>query len=86
MQKIRSDRGRKAAPIVCALVVAVFMLVYLAIAMLSLVFGAVVFPLALAICVLYGGGAIAVIIGVILALRQRLSELNSGEEDDAKQY
>ena len=86
MQKFRTNRREKASPIVCALVVIVFMLVYLAIAVLPLVFNAVVFPLALAICILYGGAALAVIIGVSIALYQRLSELNSGEENDAKQY
>ena len=32
------------------------------------------------------GGAYIVLIGVMLALRQRLQEIEGGEEDDAAQY
>jgi len=34
----------------------------------------------------YGLIIVAVIIGVIFALRQRLKEIEGGEEEDAKQY
>ena len=36
--------------------------------------------------VIYGLVIVAVIIGVLAALRQRLREIEGGEEDDAKQY
>ena len=86
MQENRSNRRKKTAPILCALLFITLALVYLSIAVVPLVFAAVAFPIALSICILYGGVAIAVIVGVILALRQRLQELDRGEEDDAKQY
>lgn len=35
---------------------------------------------------IYGTLGGAVIVGVLLALRQRLCEINGGEEDDAAQY
>ena len=34
----------------------------------------------------YAGGIIAVIFGVIAALRQRLEEIERGEEEEAKKY
>ena len=35
---------------------------------------------------IYGGVIVAAIVGVVAALRQRLQEIESGEEEDAKQY
>lgn len=43
-------------------------------------------PLALMILVLYGVTGAAVIAGVLLAARQRLREIDGGEEEDAKRY
>ena len=43
-------------------------------------------PLALVILVLYGVTGAAVIVGVLLAARQRLREIDEGEEEDAKRY
>lgn len=34
----------------------------------------------------YGAGIVAVIVGVVFALSQRLKEIEGGEEEDAKQY
>ena len=41
---------------------------------------------AIGILVLYAGFILAVIVGVLLALRQRLREIERGEEEDAKKY
>lgn len=38
------------------------------------------------ILIVYGLLIVAVILGVLAALRQRLKEIESGEEEDAKQY
>lgn len=38
------------------------------------------------IVILYGVPIIAVILGVVFALRQRVKEIDSGEEEDAKKY
>ena len=35
---------------------------------------------------LYIAGGIAVVIGVLIALRQRFAEIHRGEEDEAKKY
>ena len=35
---------------------------------------------------LYGTAGAAAIVGILLALRQRLREIDGGEEDDASQY
>ena len=43
-------------------------------------------PLALVILVLYGVTGAAVIVGVLLAARQRLREIDGGEESDARRY
>ena len=79
-------RRKKRGPMIAA---AVF------IGFLGLVLAALIFPLitesmgillAVFILLLYGGVIIAMIVGVIVALRQRLKEIESGEEEDAKQY
>jgi len=41
---------------------------------------------ALIFLLLYGGLIVAVVFGVIAALRQRLKEIEGGEEEDAKKY
>lgn len=38
------------------------------------------------ILILYGVPIIAVIVGVVFALRQRMKEIESGEEEDAEKY
>ena len=65
------------------------------IAILAVFVGFILFPLisemggmlfAVAILLLYAGGIVAVIFGVIAALRQRLQEIEGGEEEEAKKY
>ena len=65
------------------------------IGMLGIILAALIFPMvtenvgvlpAVLILVVYGGLLVAMIVGVIAALRQRLKEIESGEEEDAKQY
>lgn len=81
-----TDKNPRIPAIACAAVV---------IAVLLFVLLGVFFPLlgevrheppAAAVILLYGAVIAAVIIGVFAALRQRLRELGSGEEDDAKKY
>lgn len=83
--KKRRNR-QKTAPIVCAAVVVGF---------LGVLLGAILLPLlgvgggggaAVVILLLYALVILAVIIGVVIALRQRLREIDAGEEDDARQY
>lgn len=81
-----SKRRRKTAPVICAVVVVAFLGVFL---------GAILWPLlglgtedgaAVVILALYALVILAVMIGVVVALRQRLREIDGGEEDEARKY
>ena len=84
---MRKTTRKKIAPIV----VSALVIVYIAPLMIAVLwsmglFGrgegvAVMFPM---LCWLIVGGA--VIIGILRALRQRLREIDGGEEEDASQY
>lgn len=79
-------QSKKLAPIICATVVIALLLGYLTallipLAMESLGLGAVA-----GILVIYAVVIVAAIIGVVAALKQRLKEIESGEEEDAKKY
>ena len=65
------------------------------IAILAVFVGFILFPLisemggmlfAVMVLLLYAGGIVAVIFGILAALKQRLDELESGEEEEAKKY
>lgn len=77
---------KKLAPILCAAVVIAGAAAWL---------GAVIYPVltnmledwvATAAIIVYGCGIVAVIVGVVIALIQRLKEIEGGEEDAAAQY
>ena len=81
-----SKDNQKRASILSAVVI---------IAVLAVVVGFILFPLisemgglffAVMILLVYAGGIVAVILGILAALRQRLREIESGEEEEAKQY
>ena len=84
-----SDRRKKRIGYIMA---ALFVLFYILPLVIGSVFAAVTFIrsgacfAAILFLLIYGvlGGAVTV--GVILALRQRLREIEGGEEDDAAQY
>lgn len=86
MNRQKNDvRRRYVAPVVCAVVMAVFMvsLIWL------MVWGFSTDPAGappLPIVVLFAGIPGIVILGVILALIQRLQEIGKREEDDARRY
>lgn len=81
MQKITK---KKRAAIICTLAVIALMTAYLvAIAVLMVSENLV---LLVGILAVYTVVIVAVIVGVLLALRQRLKEIESGEEDEAKRY
>ena len=65
------------------------------ITMLAVFVGCILFPLisemggvffAVMLLMLYIAGILAVIFGIIAALKQRLEEIESGEEEEAKKY
>lgn len=81
-----SKDNQKRASILSAVVI---------IAVLAMFVGFILFPLisemgglffAVMILLVYAGGIVAVILGILAALRQRLREIESGEEEEAKQY
>lgn len=81
-----TKKQKKKAPVLCTAVVIGIMLVYLAVILFTLVSEAYGQLLAFAFLLIYGGLIVAVICGVIAALRQRLKEIEGGEEEDAKIY
>lgn len=81
-----TKKRKRIAPIVCAGVVIALLLVYLMIFLYPVLGAEVGDGLAIAVLIICALSLLAVIGGVILALRQRLKEIEGGEEDDAKKY
>ncbi len=77
---------KKIAPVICAAVVIALLLVYLMLFLYPVLGAQVGDGLAVAVLVICALSLLGVIGGVILALRQRLKEIESGEEEDAKKY
>ena len=77
---------KKKAPIICAAIVIGLLAAYLAVILFALIGEAHGELFALIFFLLYGGLIVAVVFGVIAALRQRLKEIEGGEEEDAKKY
>ena len=84
-----SDRRKKRIGSIAA---ALFVLFYILPLVVGSVFAAVAFIrdgeclAAILFLLIYGVLGGAVVVGVVLALRQRLREIEGGEEDDAAQY
>lgn len=85
---MRNDtkKNKKKAPIICAAVVIGLLGIYLATILFPLIGAAYGQLLAVGFLVIYGGIIVAAILGILAALRQRLKEIESGEEEDARQY
>ena len=87
IQKQATDKiARKRAPILCATVIIGVLAVFLVTFIYPLLgdsYGEVV---ACGILIIYGSAILAVIAGILLALRQRLKEIEGGEEDEARKY
>lgn len=86
MPNTTRKKSKKVAPIICAAIFVSFLAIFLA---------AIVYPLlgtaygeivAFGILIAYSLLIIAVIIGILTALRQRLKEIEDGEEEIAKKY
>ena len=82
----RNQNDKKRGAIVSAVII---------ITMLAVFVGCILFPLisemggvffAVMLLMLYIAGILAVIFGIIAALKQRLEEIESGEEEEAKKY
>ena len=75
----------KRGAILSALLVVAFFLLYLVL-LASTVVEVPEDTIGLLAVALAGGIFLAIIVGVLLALRQRLKEIDSGEEEDAQKY
>ena len=82
----RSKEDKKRGAVISAVII---------ITMLAVFVGCILFPLvsemggvffAVMLLMLYIAGILAVIFGVIAALKQRLEEIEGGEEEEAKKY
>jgi len=80
------NKHKKKAPIICAIIVISLLSIFLATILLPLIGEVYGEMLALGFLLIYGALIIAVILGILFALRQRLKEIEGGEEEDAKKY
>lgn len=81
-----TKNSKKKAPIIIAAMIIAILGIFLATILFPLIGEAYGELLAVGFLLIYGGLIVAVIVGVIAALRQRLKEIEGGEEEDAKQY
>lgn len=81
-----TKKNKRVAPILCAVV---------GVACMALVLAVLVYPLlgasygdrvAVLFLVVYALVIVAIIVGILAALSQRLREIDGGEEEDAKKY
>ena len=82
-----TNRKKTVAPILCAGAVLLMLMVVLA--LISYPFFAARMEEQLVLMLLFGLYSlmiVAMIVGVLMALRQRLQEIRGGEEEDAKKY
>ena len=83
---MRKGTEKKRGAIICAAVIVGLLAIVLAMFMLP-VLGAMYEDAVVAvILIVYGAVIAAVIAGVLCALRERLREIEGGEEEDAKKY
>ena len=85
MQNTTKNRVRRGA-VISALVVIGILAVYLAVVLYGLLTEAMMPLLAVGILILYAAAIVAVMVGILAALRQRLKEIEGGEEDVASKY
>lgn len=83
---MRNGTDKKRAAVICAAVIVGLLAILLAVFMVP-VLGAMYEGLVVAgILAVYALMIVAVIVGVLFALRERLKEIEGGEEEDAKKY
>ena len=81
-----TKKDKKQASIVSAVIIIVLLAMFVGFILFPLIseMGGVFF--AVMLLMLYVAGILAVIFGVIAALKERLKEIESGEEEEAKKY
>lgn len=77
---------KKLAPIACAAIVVVLLALYIAVILFTLFTESLGDLIGIVVVVVATGLILAAIIGVLAALRQRMNEIDKGEEEDAKIY
>ena len=77
---------KKLAPIACAAIVIVLLALYIAVIPFTLFTESLGDLIGIVVVVVATGIILAAIIGVLAALRQRMKEIDKGEEEDAKIY
>lgn len=83
---MRNGTDKKKASIICAAVIIGVLGVFLATVLFPLLGESMGEMVAVGALLIYGLLIIAVIAGVVHALRERLREIDGGEEDEAKKY
>ena len=74
---------KKLAPIACAAIVIVLLALYIAVILFTLFTESLGDLIGIVVVVVATGIILAAIIGVLAALRQRMKEIDKGEEEDA---
>ena len=82
----RSKEDKKRGAVISAVIIITMLAVFVGFILFPLVseMGGVFF--AVMLLMLYIGGILAVIFGILADLKQRLEEIESGEEEEAKKY
>lgn len=77
---------KKLAPIACAAIVVALLVLYIAFIAFTVLTDSLGDVVGMLVLVVVTGIILAAIIGVLAALRQRMKEIDKGEEEDAKIY
>lgn len=77
---------KKLAPVLCAAIVVALLALYIVVILFTLFTESLGDMIGILVVVVATGIILAAIIGVLAALRQRMKEIDKGEEEDAKIY
>ena len=80
--KVENIDQKKRAPIISTMVMIVMMIAFMGL----FLWGAKVDPIPLPLLLFFMAIPIAVIIGVLMALKERMKQIEGGEEDAARKY
>ena len=82
----RNKEDKKRGAVISAVIIIVVLAVFVGFILFPLIseMGGVFF--AVMLLMLYVGGILAVIFGILAALKQRLEEIEGGEEEEARKY
>lgn len=83
---MQKNTKKKFPAILSALIIVIMLLAFLLVFVIALKSEEPENAALWTIIVLYGIPIAAIMIGIIFALRQRIKEIDSGEEENAKQY